>query len=437
MPTGTRRLIAVLVAMAFLVAGGIWYAFGPAKAPQVLRIGTGGAGGTYYPLGRGLAEMFNRVLPDEVRAEALETAGSNDNARRLEAGEVEMAIIQNDTEVGSQVRAIAPLYPEVLQVVVRGEAGIGALRDLPGHLMSAGPEGSGTDVLATRVLEHFGMGKYAETLVHCTTSQAVERFERGEIDGAFIVSGLKSSAVAKLLSGEGRLLSLGDPAQVGSALEGLRVTYPFLSKSVIPARTYGTQPIAPVGSVAVEAVLVVRADLDARLVHDLTATMFENRVGLMKAHRAAAHLTEQFDPSSLQVPLHDGAERYYRRDAPPFYVAYAEFMSLLLTIGLAVGSAFLAVRRWMRQTKKDRIDVYYLDIQTIMQRWNRGELDPSDAIDELLSLRSRAFEELVDERLAADQSFTIFQDYVTTELSKLERAIAGKTSRSGPSSSSG
>jgi TRAP transporter TAXI family solute receptor len=424
MPTGSRWLIAVLAAVVIVVAGGVWYWFGAATSVQPLRIGTGGAGGTYYPLGQGLAEVFNAELPDRVRAEVLETSGSSDNAQRLEAGEVEMAIVQNDTEVGADVRAIAPLYPEVLQVVVRAEVGIESLRDVWGHPMSAGPEGSGTDVLASRVLEHFGMAEYADTLVHCSTSQAVERFEGGEIDGAFLVSGLKSSAVARLLSGEGRLLSLGDPAQVGSALDGLRVSHPFLSRSVIPARTYGNEPVAPVGSVAVQAVLVARADLDARLVHDLTGTIFENRVGLIKAHRAAAHLTEQFDPSALQAPLHDGAERYYRRDAPPFYVAYAEFMSLLLTLCLAGASAFLAVRRWVRRTKKDRIDVYYVDIQTLMQRWERGELDGSDAIDALVALRSRAFEELVEERLAADQSFTIFQDYVTTEMSKLERASA-------------
>jgi len=417
-------MIAVLVAAAVVVVGGVWYWFGAATSVQPLRIGTGGIGGTYYPLGQGLAEVFNSALPDRVHAEVLETSGSNDNARRLEAGEVEMAIIQNDTEVSAAVRAIAPLYPEVLQVVVRADAGIGTIEDAWGHPISAGPAGSGTDVLASRVLDHFGMAAYADTLVHCSTSEAVERFERGEIDGAFIVSGLKSSAVARLLSGQGRLLSLGDPAQVGSALEGLRVSHPFLSRSVIPARTYGEQPVEPVGSVAVQAVLVVRADLEARLVHDLTAAIFENRVGLMKAHRAAAHLSEQFDPSALQAPLHEGAEQYYRRDAPPFYVAYAEFMSLLLTLGLAGASGFLAVRRWVRRTKKDRIDVYYLDIQTLMQRWEDGEITAREATDALLELRSRAFEELVEERLAADQSFTIFQDYVTSEMTKLERASA-------------
>jgi hypothetical protein len=179
---------------------------------------------------------------------------------------------------------------------------------------------------------------------------------------------------------------------------------------------------SPVGSVAVQAVLVTRADLDDTLVRDLTAVLFESRVALMNAHRVAAHLTEQFDPSSLQAPLHEGAEQYLRRDQPPFYVEYAELMSLLLTLGLVVTSATLGVRRWIRQTKKDRIDEYYLAIRDVMARWERGEVPRDSAERELLALRGRAFVELVEERLSADQSFTIFQDYVTTELNKLERS---------------
>ena len=390
------------------------------KQPVEMRIGTGGEGGTYFPLGRGLAAVFNRVLPDRIRAEAITTAGSTDNLERLYAGDVNAAIVQNDASVRPVVRAIAPLYPEVLQIVVRHE--IENLTDFIGRKAAAGPENSGTDKLVGRVLDHFGMSGYAETLIHCDTTEAIQRFMQGELDAVFIVSGLKSPAVEQLLAtGKATLLSLGDPSIVGSALDGLRISHPFLTRSVIPARTYGVHPKSAVGTVAVQAVLVTRVDMDDGLIQAITETLFDNRVALMEAHRVATHLTEQFDPAALQAPLHKGAARYYRRDAPPFFVQYAELMSLVLSLVLVIGSALIALSRWVQRRKKDRIDVYYLEIRDVMKRWETGQATSRGAASELIALRTRAFEDLVSERLSADASFTIFQDYVTSELHKLER----------------
>src|SRR5688572_28403788 len=135
-----------------------------------LRIATAGRGGTYFPLGESIADILDAELGDSVRAEAIETAGSIDNVARLEAGEDELASVQNDTPAGHVIRTIAPLYDEVMQTVVRDGVGIDRLEELRGHVVSIGAEGSGTAILAQRLLEHFGATD-GTTIRHLSTME--------------------------------------------------------------------------------------------------------------------------------------------------------------------------------------------------------------------------------------------------------------------------
>src|SRR5438105_883182 len=110
--------IAVVVLVALGLAGAaLALSLTRRPPPRAVRIATGAAGGTYHPIGAALAEILTEDLPG-VAARAVETAGGPDNMRRLEAGEVELALIQNDTPGGADVRTLAPLYEEVFQVVV-------------------------------------------------------------------------------------------------------------------------------------------------------------------------------------------------------------------------------------------------------------------------------------------------------------------------------
>src|SRR6185436_19061260 len=137
---------------------------------------------------------------------------------------------------------IAPLYPEQLQIVVRKASHVTQLADLASKKFSVGPSGSGT-----------------ETIAH----QAVDQLEKGTLDAAFIVAGLRAPVVARLMSHDDlELLSLGTPGQIGGALEGIGIDAPYLLPSVIPERAYGAVPTRPIGTIGVKALLVARADLD-------------------------------------------------------------------------------------------------------------------------------------------------------------------------------
>lgn len=435
-PWRTAILAAVLIA---LVGAGVaaaivgWKRY-VGRPPLVLRIATGGKGGTYLPLGRAIAEVVNARVPG-VRAEALESAGSKDNMRRLEAGEVELALVQNDTAGGENVRAIAPLYQEILQVVVRGAAAIADPIDLRGKRISVGPQGGGTEGVARVVFAHFGLRDEDLDLRHLPLSDAVSAFERGEIDAVFVLAGLRAPALERMLAAPGaRLLSLGDPLRAGSSIEGLRINAPFLSPAVIPERVYGPTPPGPAGTLAVWALLVARSDLPDGVVRDLTRAIFDSKVKLAEQQRVVGRLSERFDPGEIRFPLHAGATQYYHRDDPAFIKEWAEPISLGITVVLLAGSAVLTLREALKRNKKNRIDVYYLQIQEWASHIGADTpLEELQAIKEKLQrLRRRAFEELVAERLEANESFTIFQDYLRSELGEVEAAIRARQQQQVP-----
>jgi TRAP transporter TAXI family solute receptor len=429
-PAPRRALrVALLVALgAGLAAGGVagYGAWSRSRAPLCLRIATGPPGGTYLPLGQAIAEVLRSELPGAV-VEAIETAGGPDNVERLGRGEVELALVQNDTPGGPDVRAIAPLYQEVLQVVVREKGGIDGPLDLRGKRVATGPARSGTEGAANRVFAHFGIAPGEVEVKKLTHHEAAEAFARGEVDAVFVLAGLRAEAVERLLrEGGARLLSLGDPQRAGSPLEGIRIDAPFLDAAVIPEGAYGALPREPVGTLGVRALLVCRAGLDQRLVRRITQAIFENKVLLGERERVVARLSEHFDPGEIRFPVHPGAMLYYQRDNPPVILAWADTISLFITVALLVGSGGLAVREWIHRRKKNRIDVYYLEIQFAACRAFRGSpLEDLLAVKEqLLDLRRRAFRELIAEQLEANESFTIFQDYLESELRAVDALIA-------------
>jgi hypothetical protein len=327
------------------------------------------------------------------------------------------------------VRAIAPLYQEVLHIVVRADRGIAAVRDLAGRRVSVGPRGSGTEGIARVVFEHFGLATV--TIEHLPLTAAVEAFEKGDLDAVFALTGLRARAIERLLAREGaRLLSIGDPERAGSPIDAVRIDAPYLTPAVIPQFTYESGPAEPIGTLGVQALLLAHEDVPEAIVHDVTQAIFESKVRLAEKEKVVARLSERFDPGEIRFPLHPGAIRFYKREGPAFIQEWAETISLGITVVLLAGSGLLTAREALRRRKKNRIDVYYLEIQEISTkiRSTRTVEELLELKDRLKALRVRAFDELVNERLDANESFTIFQDFLRAELLEVEAAVSGRRS---------
>jgi TRAP transporter TAXI family solute receptor len=368
-------------------------------------------------------------------AVVLSTGGSVENMELIgrAEGDIDLAFVQSDTPPTTDARLVAPLYNEVLHILVsrlKAEE-IRTIYDLRGRRVSLGPEGSGTRQLSKRVLGHFGVdvGEDLTLLPDEATAGLID----GSVDAAFILNAIPSRMVAELAEKEAvRFLSLGDAQEYGNEADALALVFPSIRGTTIPRSTYVRVPEQPVRTIEVSAMLIARRELSQDLVRTITATIFENRSGTAGLEGTnlgvAGRIREDYRPGAVNIPYHRGAAAYYHREEPSFFVEYAEAISLGLTLLVGLYSGSIAFREWMRRRMKNRIDAYLLEVEEQTADLGSLSLDQlmahRDALDDV---RHRAFSDLVSERLLADESFTIFQNHLRDEFTAIEARIKEKT----------
>jgi TRAP transporter TAXI family solute receptor len=309
--SGILRLVALLGLMAVLIVPGV-------AAQERLSIATGGTGGVYYPYGGGLAELLSDELPDyDFTAEA--TSASVDNMYLIGDGDADLAFVLADTAYDAgqgndpfdepiDAMALVTLYNNFTHVVVNPDAGIESLEDLAGKSVSTGSPGSGTEVIALRMLEVAGLSADDIDQEQLGASESAAAYKDGKIDAFFWSGGLPTSSVTDLGATPNLSYALLD---TGSYVDAMREQFgAFYSVDTIPAGTYPGQD-TDIETVVVPNVLVVNADMDDQLAYDIVKTMFENKDKLVQVHSAAENLNLDTAMSAEALPYHPGAVRYF------------------------------------------------------------------------------------------------------------------------------
>jgi len=284
-------------------------------ARQFLSIGTGGTGGIYYPLGGAIASRLS--VRDTLRQYTAEvTGGSVENVNRLRERQIDLGFALSVTAYeaynGGQdydtpfrdLRIAAPLYPNLVHVLVPRGSTAGSLADLAGARVSVGAAGSGTEQVARQVLEAYGLTYDDVEARYLTFSESAASLRDGAIDAAIISVGHPAAAVLEATTTGGARLIPVDAEHV----EILRARYPYYSGGAIPAGAYpGVE--SDISTVAMMNWIVVREELDAGVVRNLLDILRDDRRALKQVHEMAG----QIDPASLRdapIPLHPEAERW-------------------------------------------------------------------------------------------------------------------------------
>ena len=414
-----KRLRLLPVIAALLLAGGlIWWL----RAPniQVLSFTTGSKDGLYHRLALQIKSVVESNH-DDIIINLMTSAGSRENISRLDKGESQLALVQNDAVGGTPVRSLAALYPEVLHLVCHTNSNIHSLADLSGKRVGIGAPNSGTEQITTNLLTFAGVKLKAKDVAHSSFGSTINQLHNGNLDAAFFLTGLGTPAIGEALTDSQLALAPIHTEPPSGALaeiqartftKGFRVHYPHASPQTIPLMTYKGRPTAPVPSMSVQAVLVCQKNVNADIIERITRTLFEQRAVLSQKEPAFSALNEKTAQAGLQFPLHIGAENYYQRNEPGFLRTYAELIALAITVILLVWSALTWTRSWYEQHRKNRIDTYYQAVEDIICRLHDGtdfkEIDELE--NELLKIRQRASAELVKEQLAADESYIIYQN---------------------------
>jgi hypothetical protein len=288
---------------------------------QFISIATGGTGGVYYPYGGGIAKVLNESLPN-VRATAEVTAASVDNLKLIRDGKADVAFALADTLAdavagrgpfaGAPVPAasLAVLYSNYTQLVTTASSGVARIADLKGKVVSTGSPGSGTEVIAFRVLRAAGLDPDRDLTRHgLGASESSDALKDGKVDAFFWSGGLPTSAVQDLSHTPGVSIRLLPTADLVPAL---RTQYGDLYFPLeIPAGAYPGLG-APVPVVGVANVLVVNRSMDEQLAYDVTRVLFEKQSDLAAIHPEARNLKLETATKGSPAEFHPGAARYYR-----------------------------------------------------------------------------------------------------------------------------
>ena len=291
---------------------------GAKSETKFLSIATGGTSGTYYPIGGAIAKIINEDV-DNANASAQSTGASVTNTRLIAKKEVELAILQNDIASYAvngknqfadnpvkNMKGIATLYPEVIQIVVREDAGIKSIQDLKGKKVAVGAPGSGVEANAKQILNFFGLTYDDVEEDYLSFGEAASRLKDRQIDAAFLTAGVPTAAVMDVAATQDiNLLSFSK-----DEISKLNAEYPFLTGVKVPAGTYNGLD-NDVTTIALKATLVVEASLSEDLVYNITKAIFENRDELIEAHDRAKDIKVENAQEGMTVELHPGAAKYF------------------------------------------------------------------------------------------------------------------------------
>ncbi len=305
-----------------LAAGAMALAIGfsavPAKAEEFINVLTGGTSGVYYPLGVALSEIYGKNI-EGVRTQVQSTKASVENLNLLQQGKGEIgfalgdsvkAAAEGNAEAGfakplDKLRAIAAIYPNYVQIVASKESGIGSFEDLKGKSLSVGAPKSGTELNARAIFGALGMSydDLAKT-EYLPFGESVELIKNRQLDATLQSAGLGVASIKDLATSL-PITVVAVPASVAEKLGA-----PFQA-ATIPAGTYEGQA-EDVPTLAITNILVTHSDLSDEQAYQMTKQLFEHLDDMVAAHNAAKAISLENGNKGLPIPLHPGAERYYK-----------------------------------------------------------------------------------------------------------------------------
>ncbi len=290
-----------------------------AQAAEFINVLTGGTSGVYYPMGVALSQIYGKALPN-AKASVQATKASAENLNLLQAGRGEIGFTlgdalsdawKGDEEAGfktplKKLRTVAGIYPNYIQIVASADSGIRTLADLKGKRISVGAPKSGTELNARAVLKAAGLTyKDFAKVEYLPFGESVELMKNRQLDVTLQSAGLGVSALRDLATAQ-KIVVVPVPAEVVA-----KIGDAAYQPGVVPAKTYEGQN-ADVATVKIQNFLVTHEGVPADTVYAMTKSMFDNLDQLTAAHAAAKAISKTDAAKNPPVPLHPGAERYYR-----------------------------------------------------------------------------------------------------------------------------
>jgi uncharacterized protein len=388
--------------------------------------------GESYILAKAIETVVEAKVP-RVTIEVQETKGTSENLARLagtqETGKkADLATAQADVPAGDQARIVAVLYADNFQVIVQGKSTLQKFTDLKGKRIGL-PSSGGQYKSFIQIAEHFGLKENDFTFIGSDDQAADTAFERGQVDAVFRVRAIGNTQIANLIQNhEGRLIPI-------EQAEAMRVKHPAFEPAKLPKGAYkGGEPTVPTEELAtlnVQRLLLANASLDPDLVRQITQVLNENRRDLQAAIPATvsnatplvSSIRRPETTGGTGIPIHPGALAYYDRDEPTFLQKNADYVALILTVILLLGSWLWELKRWMERRSKDIADRYIEQLIDVMNQCQTAAISSQEALAQIDRLFENVATELVKEGIS-QESFRTFNEAYKTVREVIDRKSA-------------
>jgi uncharacterized protein len=394
-----------------------------------LTLAAGASSGESYILGNALKAVVERHYP-KIRMTLLETGGTVENLRMLEDGRVQLAAAQSDILAGPKARAVAVLYDDTFQLLVPKNSPVQSLVDLESHRIALAQSG-GQFQSFLHVADHFGLHREDFQFVGASDQDAGDAFLNGRADAIFRVRAIGDPSIQQLVqSGKVRFLPIEHAA-------AMKIRYPAFQAAQIPVGAYLGNPPIPAQdfpTVSIQRTLLASDHANAVAIRAVTEVLIERRQELMdeipaKVTEVRLLLVQTRRPlpqSGLGPALHPGALSFYDKDKPSFLLAHADYVGLILTVGLMAGSWIWELKRWMQRQQKTNADQYSNRVVALISGVQEvNSLAPLDETwRELLKILTEAVRDLNADKLS-EESFNSFRVIlqIGMEVTKERRAL--------------
>jgi TRAP transporter TAXI family solute receptor len=306
-------------AVTALALAGLVSASAAAQVQTSLAILTGSQGGVFYALGMALSQVYAKAIPG-VKASTQVTKTSAENLNLLQAGRAELAFAQGDVLVAAwrgneeagfkapltRLRGISATYDNYLQIVARADSGIRTVADLKGKRVSVGTARSASELNARALVKAAGLGyKDLAKVEYLPFGESMELMKDRQLD-ATLQSASAGAASIRDLATATQIVLVAIPPEVVARLDPA-----IFRAAVIPAGTYPGQAL-DVPTAAIANFLVTQSEVSDELAYAMAKALYDNLDKLQATSTAVKAMRRDNAAKGMPVPLHPGAEKYYR-----------------------------------------------------------------------------------------------------------------------------
>lgn len=389
-----------VAAIAVIGAVVIFYVSLTESLSAQLRFGADQVNSEPYEVADGIAHVVTRTYPGlDVRL--VPTGGSSDNIKLLAEGKLDLALVQADAVSRENVSLIAILYPDLYQLLVRPDSGIASVHDLENKRIAVPPLNTAENRAFWLLANHYGLAPEKLDAMPMTEKAAATAVTGGKVDAIFGMRGPRNEQFRFLINSAGLVLV---PIDQGAAIH---LRQPAFRVASLPKGAYrGTPPMPQedMPTVAVDRLLLARADLSDKVVHAITAVLFENRRELLLRTPLATFIRQPEMEAGTLLPVHAGSIEYFDREKPGFFEQKADFFALLLSLGVVLGTIGIAVSRRLEERKKGRVEVYTLELLELEKSAKAAQTIPELNLckSRLTEILTRVVHDMTQKRISSE-----------------------------------